>query len=55
MVKYKQNKRRGVRTTKCMHTYIDVDLLDYVNEQPNKTRFINDAIRAYKINEEQWR
>lgn len=48
MAKYKQHTRTGEGSSvKSVHLYIDIDLLPVLQEQPNKTRFVNDAIRAY--------
>ena len=50
MAKYKTHPRGTGRTTKSVHLYIDIDLWPLVEQQENKTRFVNDAIRAYSKN-----
>ena len=46
-MKYKKHTRRGESSVKSVHLYIDTDLLPVLQAQPNKTRFVNDAIRFY--------
>nr|DAM25340.1 MAG TPA: bifunctional protein PutA [Caudoviricetes sp.] len=46
-MKYKKHTRTGESSVKSVHLYIDLDLLPVLQAQPNKTRFINDAIRFY--------
>lgn len=45
-VKKRPNGNEG-RTITSVHVYIDNDLLALFRAQRNKTRFINNAIRAY--------
>ena len=45
--KYKTRKR-GERTLVSVHLYIDRELVDVYRAIPNKTRFINAALAAYK-------
>lgn len=47
--KYKTRKR-GERSLVSVHLYIDRELMDVYRAIPNKTRFINDALAAYKKN-----
>lgn len=42
---YKKGRKNGFRTTISVHIGIDSDLYDRYKAIPNKTRFINDAIR----------
>jgi hypothetical protein len=44
----KEYAARGTRTQKHLSFRIDFDNLEKVNRQPNKGRYINDAIRAYE-------
>lgn len=41
----KRTKRGEGKTVKAYTFYIDLELLPYLNEQPNKNRWINEAIR----------
>lgn len=44
MTKYKKRKA-GINTVISVHVYIDEDLFPVFTRLPNKTRFVNDAIR----------
>lgn len=45
MTKYKNNRKAGVKTVISVHIYIDEELFPAFTRLPNKTRFVNDAIR----------
>ena len=47
MAKYKRTKKGAGRTVKHYNFGIDVDLLSVLEGVENKTRLVNDAIRAY--------
>lgn len=47
MSRHKDGRVNGRRTTVSVHVYIDDDVYPLFVRQTNKTRFINDAIRAY--------
>ena len=47
MRKYKSSPKGKGATTKSVHLYIDEELMIVLREQENKTRFVNNAIRAY--------
>lgn len=42
---HKKGRKNGFRTTIPVHIAIDADLYEKYKAIPNKTRFINDAIR----------
>lgn len=42
----KQYAKRGERSQKMVTFRLDNDLVDYLENLPNKGRFINDCIRA---------
>lgn len=44
----KADIQRGVRTQKHMAFRVDLDLLPWLDQQPNKGRYINDLIRVDK-------
>lgn len=46
-MKHKPHTRGGGSSIKSVHLYIDIDLLPALQQQENKTRFVNDAIRAF--------
>lgn len=45
MRQHKKGRKNGFRTTISVHIGIDADLYERYKAIPNKTRFINDAIR----------
>lgn len=45
--KYKRTKKGVGGTVTLVGVQIDNDLLPYLNAQPNKSRFVNEAIRKY--------
>ena len=47
VVKYKSVPRKGESTVKRVTLWIDKDLLPILAKQPNKGRFVNEAIRNY--------
>ena len=47
MAKYKSTRKGTGATTKSVHLYIDEELMPVLRAQENKTRFVNNAIRAY--------
>lgn len=42
---------RGVRTQRMMSFRLDADLVEYLDGQANKGRFINDCLRAAMEND----
>lgn len=53
MNKYKKNRKVGVKTTISVHVYVDRELYPAFARLPNKTRFVNDAIREKIERDEQ--
>lgn len=47
MVKYKTNKRNGHSSIVHLHVCLDEDLAPALAMLPNKSRFVNEAIRLY--------
>lgn len=45
-MKYKRSPK-GKKTVKLVGLQIDLDLLPALERQPNKSRFVNDAIRFF--------
>ena len=45
----KRGKKGEGSTQKSMHLFLDADLIEVVDKQPNKNRFINDCIREHKM------
>ena len=45
----KRGKKGEGSTQKSMHLFLDADLIEVVDKQPNKNRFINDCIRERKL------
>lgn len=47
MKQERKKSPKGERTQKMFSFRLDFDLIDYLDSQPNKGRFINDLIRAH--------
>lgn len=47
MKQERKKSPKGVRTQKMFSFRIDLDLVGYLESQPNKGRFINDLLRAH--------
>jgi hypothetical protein len=45
----KRGKKGEGSTQKSMHLFLDADLIEVVDKQPNKNRFINDCIREHEM------
>ena len=44
----KEGIKRGTRTQRMMSFRVDEDCWEYLQQQPNKGRFINDLIRDHQ-------